>query len=330
MEQYLALLCCLALASGFVVKINDDEVQWKAWKAFHGKSYKTETEENARKSIWRDNLKKIAERNSKGHSYTLAMNQFGDLTHNEYQFIYLGMRGHFSTERKRSGSTYMPPSHVTLPEEVDWRQEGYVTPVKDQGHCGSCWAFSATGSLEGQHFRKTGQLVSLSEQNLVDCSRSYGNNGCQGGTVENAFRYIQANGGIDNEASYPYEGYDSRCRFRVADIGATDSGYQDIPRGDEQALKSASATVGPISVAIDASNQSFQFYSGGVYDEPACNSSQLNHAVLVVGYGTYGGQDYWLVKNSWGTMWGLAGYIMMSRNKNNQCGIATDAIYPVV
>ncbi|KAK2554733.1 Cathepsin L [Acropora cervicornis] len=102
----------------------------------------------------------------------------------------------------------MPPSHVTLPEEVDWRQEGYVTPVKDQG----------------QHFRKTGQLVSLSEQNLVDCSRSYGNNGCQGGTVENAFRYIQANGGIDNEASYPYEGYDGRCRFRVADVGATDSG----------------------------------------------------------------------------------------------------------
>ncbi|XP_068722613.1 cathepsin L-like [Montipora capricornis] len=330
MKEYLAFLCCLPLASGFVVKIDDDVVQWKAWKAFHGKSYTTETEENARRAIWRDNLKKIAEHNLKGHSYTLSMNQFGDLTQNEYRFIYLGMRGRFSTERKRNGSTYMPPSHVTLPAEVDWRQEGYVTPVKNQGQCGSCWAFSSTGSLEGQHFRKTGRLVSLSEQNLVDCSQSYGNDGCQGGIMDDAFRYIQANGGIDTEASYPYEGYNDRCRFRAVDVGATDNGYQDIPEGSEESLQSATATVGPISVAIDASHQSFQFYSGGVYDEPSCSTTQLDHGVLVVGYGTYEGQDYWLVKNSWGSSWGSAGYIMMSRNRNNQCGIATTASYPLV
>ncbi|KAK2554731.1 Cathepsin L [Acropora cervicornis] len=299
MKGLLALLCCLAATSGFVLREDDYDAQWKAWRAFYKKSYATETEENARRGIWRDNLKKIAKHNSEGHSHVLAMNQFGDLTETEYRFLYLGMRSHFSTESNRNGSTYLPPSHVTLPAEVDWRQEGYVTPVKNQGQCGSCWAFSTTGSLEGQHFKKTGKLVSLSEQNLVDCSASYGNHGCQGGLMDNAFRYIKANDGIDTEASYPY------------------AGYVDISSGDENALESATATVGPISVAIDASHMS-------------CSSTQLDHGVLVVGYGTYEGNDYWLVKNSWGTSWGMEGYIMMSRNRNNQCGIATSASYPLV
>ncbi|XP_044175712.1 procathepsin L-like isoform X2 [Acropora millepora] len=330
MKGFLALLCCLAATSGFVLREDDYDTQWKAWRAFYKKSYATETEENARRGIWRDNLKKIAKHNSEGHSHVLAMNQFGDLTETEYRFLYLGMRSHFSTESKRNGSTYLPPSHVTLPAEVDWRQEGYVTPVKNQGQCGSCWAFSTTGSLEGQHFKKTGKLVSLSEQNLVDCSSSYGNHGCQGGLMDNAFRYIKANDGIDTEASYPYVGYNERCRFRAVDVGATDSGYVDISSGDENALESATATVGPISVAIDASHMSFQFYHSGVYNNPSCSSTQLDHGVLVVGYGTYEGNDYWLVKNSWGTSWGMEGYIMMSRNRNNQCGIATSASYPLV
>lgn len=329
MKGCLAFLCCLALTSGFVLNGGDD-AQWRAWKAFYKKSYETQSEENARRAIWRDNLKKITKYNSQGRSHVLAMNQFGDLTQNEYRFIYLGTRSHYFKETKRNGSTYLPLSHVTLPAEVDWRKEGYVTPVKNQGQCGSCWAFSSTGSLEGQHFKKTGRLVSLSEQNLVDCSGSYGNQGCEGGLMDNSFRYIKANGGIDTEASYPYEGVDGRCRFRAEDVGATDSGYVDITQGSENDLQSATATVGPISVAIDASHMSFQFYSRGVYDNPSCSSTQLDHGVLVVGYGTYQGKEYWLVKNSWGTSWGMEGYIMMSRNKNNQCGIATSASYPLV
>ncbi|KAJ7356033.1 hypothetical protein OS493_027430 [Desmophyllum pertusum] len=297
----------------------------------------------------RDNLRKIQQHNSEGHSYTLAMNQFGDLTVDEYRFFFLGLR--FSNETEREGSSFLPPSGVTLPTTVDWRTKGYVTGVKDQGQCGSCWAFSATGSLEGQHFKKSGNLVSLSEQNLVDCSRSYGNNGCQGGLMDmlsstsettvvlilrpailtkremlTAVSIKQMLAPLvlvsDWQPSFPNFSDDYRA------VDATR--FMDIQQGSEPALQSAVATVGPISVAIDASHSSFQLYHSGVYDEPQCSSTRLDHGVLAVGYGTYQGQDYWLVKNSWATSWGNQGYIMMSRNKNNQCGIATVASYPLV
>jgi cathepsin L len=146
---------------------------------------------------------------------------------------------------------------------LDWRDKGYVTPVKDQGQCGSCWAFSATGSLEGQNFRVTSKLVSLSEQNLVDCSREQGNFGCSGGLMDRAFQYIQVNNGIDTEPSYPYEAVEGQCRFTTADVGATDTGFTNIKKKDENALEQAVAIVGPISAAIDASHSSFQLYKQG-------------------------------------------------------------------
>lgn len=188
-----------------------------------------------------------------------------------------------------------------------------------------------TGALEGQIFKKTKKLVSFSEQNLVDCSSELGNQGCDGGTVEICFLYTNINKGLDTEKSYPYEGAADECRYEEDHSGGKDRGYIQLKGEDEEELKVAVATVGPIAVAIDANHESFQFYSQGVYYEPECSSQELSHAVLAVGYGSdkHDG-DYWLIKNSWGDSWGEKGYIRMARNKENNCGIATECSYPII
>lgn len=296
------------------------------WKAAYGKSYSA-LEERGRRHIWEQNLAYVNKHNSEGHAYSLHMNRFADLTNDEFKRMYMPS---LFTRGVRTGSQYLPHG-LPAPASVDWRTQGYVTPIKDQGQCGSCWAFSATGSLEGQHFKATKSLVSLSEQNLVDCSGSFGNMGCNGGLMDYAFAYIKSNKGIDTEASYPYTAKTGpTCLFDPSNVGATDTGYTDITSGSEEALTEAIASVGPISVAIDASHPSFQLYHQGVYNEPACSSTNLDHGVLAVGYDSANGTDYYIVKNSWGTGWGMQGYIFMSRNKNNQCGIATMSSYPLV
>lgn len=305
-----------------------DDREWQLWKSGHNKQYADAGEEKVRYTIWKDNFQRIVAYNERSSNTLLAMNHFGDMTNLEFRST---MNGYFHTRSNRTGgSKFLAPNNLKLPDSVDWRDHGYVTPVKNQGHCGSCWAFSTTGSLEGQHFRKTGQLVELSEQNLVDCSKSYGNHGCQGGLMDNAFRYIKDNEGIDSEESYPYIAREERCNFKRKDVAESDTGFVDITEGDEDELKEAVASVGPVSVAIDASPFSFQFYKDGVYDEPECSPTKLDHGVLAVGYGTFKGKDYWLVKNSWGPSWGLDGFVRMSRNKDNQCGIASAASFPLV
>lgn len=307
----------------------------------HGKSYDGEKDEQYRMKIFTDNKYKIAKHNQLYEtgkvSYKLGLNRYADLLHHEFVATLNGfnrttIKGNgLPQARIEESITFISPANVELPQTIDWRTKGAVTGVKDQGHCGSCWSFSATGALEGQHFRKSGVLVELSEQNLIDCSGKYGNNGCNGGLMDNAFQYIKDNGGIDKEKLYPYEAMDDTCRFVKKDVGATDKGFVDIPSGSEIKLKEAIATVGPVSVAIDASHESFQFYKEGVYNEITCSPENLDHGVLAVGYGTdVNGTDYWLVKNSWGTSWGEQGYVKMMRNKDNQCGIATQASYPLV
>ena len=323
----LVIVCVCFIAAAHSSAILGIDLDWEAYKVKYAKQYDT-IEDEFRQSVWKANLKKIEKHNKGQHSYTLAMNHLGDLTPAEYRDFMLGTK--VPMYKRDNGSTYLSALNSCLPDKVDWREKGYVTGVKNQEQCGSCWAFSATGSLEGQHFKKTGKLVSLSEQNLVDCSKKFGNHGCEGGLMDDAFNYIKANGGIDTEASYPYKARDGKCKYRQSKVGATCTGHVDVQKGSESQLQDATANIGPISVAIDASHSSFQLYNDGVYNEPDCSSSQLDHGVLVVGYGTLNGKDYWLVKNSWGTSWGMKGYIMMSRNKNNQCGIATAASYPLV
>lgn len=308
--------------------------EWEAYKMEHGKKYKSDVEEQFRMKIFKDNKYKVAQHNKLYHSgeksYSMKINHFADLLHHE--FIEL-MNGYsHNKSRPRLGATFIgPDDDIALPKTMDWREKGAVTPVKNQGECGSCWSFSATGALEGQHFRKTGKLVSLSEQNLIDCSTKFGNNGCNGGLMDYAFEYVKSNGGIDTEDTYPYEAMDDNCRYNPDDSGADDRGYVDVREGNEHALKKAIATVGPVSVAIDASHETFQFYNEGVYYEPDCSPEMLDHGVLAVGYGTTeDGDHYWLVKNSWSEKWGEEGYIKMARNRDNNCGIASAASFPLV
>nr|KAG5711233.1 hypothetical protein BaRGS_004877 [Batillaria attramentaria] len=296
--------------------------------------YGSDDEEASRRLVFIDNVKRIELHNweyfNMKKSYYLDINQFADLTFDEYKQYNKLMKRPANKTNTISCSQFLPPLNWGAPTSVDWRTKGYVTPVKNQGQCGSCWSFSTTGSLEGQNFRTTGKLVSLSEQQLVDCSGSFGNEGCNGGLMDQAFEYINSVGGIESEKDYPYTAQEGTCHFQKGEVVADLYGCEDIPSGSEQKLMEAVGSQGPVSVAIDASHQSFQFYSGGVYNEPECSSSQLDHGVLVVGYGSEEGQDFWLVKNSWGTTWGDEGYVKMTRNKDNQCGIATSASFPEV
>ncbi|KAL3983926.1 minichromosome maintenance protein 10 [Sarotherodon galilaeus] len=303
---------------------------WELWKKTHKKVYSHQIEEWGRRLIWEMNLKMINLHNLEAslnlHTYELAINHFGDMTPVEITGTLTGTRVPSDLEMVAASSIKV---NASLPASVDWRDKGLVTPVKTQGSCGACWAFSAAGALEGQLKKSTGILRSLSTQNLIDCTTDYGNRGCNGGLIARAFKYVVDNQGIASEDAYPYIGRHNQCKYNPLYRAANCSGYYCLPRGDEFALKEAVALVGPVAVAIDASRPQFHFYHRGVYMDNTC-TQKVNHGALVVGYGREKGQDYWLVKNSWGVQFGEEGYIKMARNRNNQCGIAHHACFPFV
>jgi C1A family cysteine protease len=268
------------------------------------------------------NVKKIHYHNTHSNTWTMEINKFADLTAKEFKRLYTST--YFPVNNT---AWFVPPS--ALPASVDWTTEGAVTPVKDQGQCGSCWAFSSTGSIEGAWALKNKVLYNLSEQQLVDCSTFEGNQGCNGGLMDQAFQYVVSNG-LGTDEAYPYTATGPNACKNVSSV-VTLTGFKDVPKNSEVALMTA-VVQQPVSVAVEADQSVFQFYSGGVMDS-ACGT-QLDHGVLAVGYGVDGGKEYYKVKNSWGSSWGEKGYIRLGRgakfNPSGQCGIQQMASYPVV
>ncbi|KAG8066470.1 hypothetical protein GUJ93_ZPchr0004g39587 [Zizania palustris] len=302
------------------------------WATEHGKNYNAVGEEERRYQVFKDNLRYVDQHNAAAdagvHSFRLGLNRFADLTNDEYRATYLGTRNNPLRERKVS-NRYLAADGEALPESVDWRKKGAVAAIKDQGGCGSCWAFSAIAAVEGINQIVSGDLIALSEQELVDCDTSY-NEGCNGGLMDYAFEFIINNGGIDTEEDYPYKGKDNRCDVnrKNAKVVSIDN-YEDVTPNSEQSLQKAVANQ-PVSVAIEAGGRAFQLYSSGIFTG-TCGTA-LDHGVAAVGYGTENGKDYWIVRNSWGKSWGESGYVRMERNINatsGKCGIAIEPSYPV-
>ncbi|XP_070840401.1 cathepsin K-like [Chaetodon trifascialis] len=324
---------CVALPLAFLLLGHTLSVldrEWEEWKIKHRKVYENQTEIAFRRAVWEKNMQLVFRHNQEAsagkQSFTMGLNHLADMTAEEINEKLNGLKLEESIN-VRNG-TFKDVSGFHTPQSVDWRKTGLVSPVRNQGSCGSCWAFSSLGALEGQMKKRTGVLVPLSPQNLVDCSSKDGNLGCRGGYISKSYRYIIRNGGVDSESFYPYEHQDQKCRYSVKGKAGYCSDFHILPRGDEKTLQAVVASVGPVAVAVNAMLPSFHLYRGGLYNVPNCNPVFVNHAVLVVGYGTEAEQDFWIVKNSWGTEWGEEGFIRIARNKNNLCGIATFAVYP--
>lgn len=325
----------LAAVSLFVASHTFSFPSFNSWATYYGKQYPGATERDYRNSVFDANVRKIYKHNtSPNMSWTMAVNKFADMTASEFKRLYtssLRVTQSQSQSQNQNHSTWTVPS-TALPASVDWTTEGMVTPVKDQGQCGSCWAFSATGAMEGAWALKNKMLYNLSEQELVDCSTPQGNQGCNGGLMDQAFQYVVASG-LATDETYPYTATGpNACHANSTHPVVHISSFTDVPTNSEVALMTA-VFQQPVAVAVEADQNSFQFYSSGVMTK-ACGTN-LDHGVLLVGYGTSsGGQDYYKVKNSWGADWGEKGYILLGRGatfgQTGQCGIQMDPSFPVV
>ncbi|KAJ4981757.1 hypothetical protein NE237_032594 [Protea cynaroides] len=351
--KFVLLLClwasnyglCLCLPTEFSILgyeteellLSEDRVAdvFMKWKEKYGKDYKQPEEEQRRFEKFKKNLKYVIEKNSKNKSpleNVVGLNKFADMSNEEFKELYMSkmkkpiekkINGTMWSRRK--GKEMSCKAHSSL----DWRKKGVVTAVKDQGGCGSCWAFSSTGAIESINAIVTKDLISLSEQELVNCDST--NEGCEGGDMDYAFEWVISNGGIDTELNYPYTGLDGTCdankeKIKVVSI----DGFEDV--AEEESALLCAVVQQPVSVGIDGSSWDFQLYTGGIYDgDCSSDPNDIDHAVLIVGYASQGDKEYWIVKNSWGTDWGIDGYIYIRRKTDLEygvCAINAMASYP--
>ncbi|KAM9377570.1 pro-cathepsin H [Pholidichthys leucotaenia] len=325
MSAVFFVLVLATAASAFPLS-EQDEFHFKKWMAQHNKAYDI-MEYYKRLHIFTENKKKIDKHNEGNHSFTMALNQFSDMTFIEFQKSFLLSEPQNCSATKGNYGR----SNKALPDSIDWRKKGnYVTEVKNQGQCGSCWSFSTTGCLESVTAIATGKLVPLSEQQLVDCAQDFSNHGCNGGLPSQAFEYILYNKGLMTEEDYPYNAFESTCVYNPEKAAAFVNDVINITAYNEMEMMDAVATRNPVSFAFEVIDD-FMFYKGGVYTSTECHHTEdkVNHAVLAVGYGQENGTPYWIVKNSWGPAWGLDGYFLIQRGKN-MCGLAACASFPAM
>ena len=305
-------------------KVNGLDTMWALWRRAYAKEYQTPAEEQFRMAVFARSVAKVQALNSEA-SAIFGLTVFADLTEEEFKSQKLGLKLGIGSEQY---AEHGDRSTAGLPDSLDWRTKGAVTPVKDQGRCGSCWAFSTTGNLEGLYFLNKNQLLSFSEQMLVDCSFPFGNDGCDGGLPTQAIDFV-VSGGIQTEADYPYLAVNMMCQpayqaFTWKEV----SGQVQVPKNDNDALLNA-ASLNPVSVGIDATG--LQYYKSGIFGDKC--GKNIDHAVLVVGWGSSDGTDYWLVKNSWGVKWGENGYFRLKRIKGvapAPCAVSQLASYATV
>lgn len=355
--RFFSIVLYLLLASSLVAATTQQDLDaWQEYKMKYEKTYSTPAEDQLRMQVFLDNKQFIESHNTKAQaSFTQGVNPLSDLTAEEIVKSRCGFRLKSEDSRSMDGmlealllalnsTADRDPNYNNATEEqarawyeaaftapsLDWRTTGRVSRVKDQGACGSCWSFATVGALEAITAARN-QSTLLSEQNLVDCSGQYGNEGCNGGLMDAALRYVR-DFGIMSSRDYRYTAKRGTCQFDKTKSVLQVRGSVVLPRGSESLLRLALALTGPIPIAIDAGPRSFHSYKSGVYDDSACKNRarDLNHAVLLVGYGTTkSGGDYWIVKNSWGTKWGDNGYMKIARNRANLCGVASFAVLPI-
>jgi len=328
MKAFILVACLLSLAAALpALKTSEYEFLFSKWAKQHGKTYATPQERTQRLAVFTSNLNYVRAHQAKSpRSYDLKINEFADLTNEEFVSQYTG---YIPLQRSYLRSLNEVESPAAAPTDWDWRSHNKVTAIKDQGQCGSCWAFSAVGSIESGYAidNNVDATVTVSEQQLVDCSAAEGNEGCNGGLMDSAFQYVIDNGGLCTESAYPYKAVDGTCQTTCTKT-LTIGGFTDVTPNNSTALLNAVATR-PISIAVDAGGSDWQFYSGGVLNDQACGTS-LDHGVLLVGYSQSTNPKYWIVKNSWGTSWGNKGYIYIANDGLNDagiCGINMDPSY---